>query len=80
MLIAADKGDSHPARDPVDIVAEDSGGQEYDPASDNSTYQEPEESKEGKPSQDSTDLEEVEEEDQGGQDFEPLPVKKILVD
>lgn len=77
---SADQNTSEQSVEPADIVAEDQGGQEFDPASQNSEYQEPESSRKESPKEDTAEINDEAEEDQGGREFEPLPVKRILVD
>lgn len=77
---SADQQTSQQSVKPADIVAEDQGGQEFDPASKNAEFQEPESSSNEASKENTAEINDEAEEDQGGREFEPLPVKRILVD
>ena len=78
--LSADQKSSQQSVEPADIVAEDQGGQEFDPASNNADFQEPASSEKGSPKDNTAEINDEAEKDQGGREFEPLPVKRILVD
>ena len=68
------------SQEPANISAEEQGGQELDPAYKNEKSQETEGSENGNAQEDTAEVKDAAEEDQGGREFEPLPVKRILVD
>jgi len=67
-------------KEPADIIAEDQGGQEFDTNSEKKGQYQADDTSEETSKGEAAEVKDASKGDQGGREFEPLPIKRILVD